>query len=100
MVEVGDGGFAGAGGLSFSGVLRFNSSLLYPAGSTPTGSVVDGERLIGVSGELPAGFTSGEVGSYEFVATLGNAETTALKLTDVNLSSGSGEVEVEPGSSD
>jgi len=94
--EVSDGGLAGSGGATFTGVLRFNSSLLYPVGATPKGSVVDGERLIGISGELPDGFTSGEVAKYEFVATLGNAEATALKLTDVSLGNG-GEVEVESG---
>ena len=83
---VSGGGLAGSGSTSFSGVLRFNNSLLFPAGSTPVGSVADGERLVPVTGEIPAEFSSGEVASYEFTATLGNAEATSLKLTDLQLS--------------
>lgn len=83
---VSGGGLAGSEATSFSGVLRFNSSLLFPVGSTPMGSVVDGERFVPIDGEIGPEFSEGEVASYEFTATLGNAEVTALKLTDLRFS--------------
>ena len=67
-----------AGATSIAATLRFNASLLYPVGTTPVGSIIDGERVIAF--ELPMPATGDILGTLRFVALLGNDSTTALVL--------------------
>jgi hypothetical protein len=68
------------GATGFYTELLFNSTLLAPVGSTPTGSIVNGERLI-VLEHLPiTPDARGSLIRLRFVALLGNAESTPLRL--------------------
>jgi hypothetical protein len=66
--------------------LRFNRSLLLPTGATPTGIVDGSDRVITFNGTLPSGTTTGgDLTHLEFIALLGNAESTPLRLTSFEL---------------
>jgi hypothetical protein len=67
-----------AGVTRFEARIRFNESMLVPFGATPVGDVVNGERIISVSG----GFDSSAriLAELQFFATLGTALETPLVL--------------------
>lgn len=58
--------------------IRFNESMLVPAGSTPPGDVIGDERVIALSGIYPS--TTDVLAELRFVATLGNAYETPLVI--------------------
>ncbi len=71
---------AETGATGFYTELLFNKTLLAPVGSTPSGSVVNGERLI-VFENLPLTVDGqGALIRLSFIALLGNAESTPLRL--------------------
>jgi hypothetical protein len=70
----------GAGAASFSATLRFNATLLMPAGATPMGTLKDGERIIPITGLRTAGSSGGALARLEFVAMLGNADSTPIAI--------------------
>ncbi len=67
-----------AGVSRFDATISFNESMLVPVGSTPPGDVVDGKRIIPVSGS----FTDATqvLAELQFVATLGTAYETPLVI--------------------
>ena len=67
-----------AGVVSFSATIRFNASMLSPTGTTPTGRLNGGERIIDLAAPYLDGSTV--LSDLHFVATLGNAVTTPLIL--------------------
>ncbi|MDT8323303.1 MAG: choice-of-anchor L domain-containing protein [Bacteroidota bacterium] len=68
-----------AGVKTFSAELRFNASLLVPAGSTPAGRIENGERVIDLNGRYDDGGML--LRRLSFVATLGNAPSTPLTIS-------------------
>lgn len=68
--------------------LRFNATLLAPAGSTPAGMVTNGDRLIAVSAPLTVPGSEGVLTTLQFIAMLGNAEGTPLRLENSRAASG------------
>jgi hypothetical protein len=73
-------GLDGAGAESFSATIRFDGSLLVPAGATPVGSMKDGQRIIAVSGARPRGMDSGVLMRLEFIAALGDTDATPIAI--------------------
>jgi hypothetical protein len=62
----------------FEARIRFNESMLVPVGNTPQGEILDGERVIAVSGAFDS--TAQALAELAFVATLGNATETPLVI--------------------
>ncbi|MEP7217518.1 MAG: hypothetical protein ABI876_01310 [Bacteroidota bacterium] len=65
---------------SFIGRLRFNRTMLMPAGATPRGVIDGDDRVIEISGNLPPGIVSTDLLLLDFIATLGDARFTRLRL--------------------
>jgi len=63
---------------SFEAEVAFNGSLLVPTGSTPQGRLENGFRIIPVEGEYDS--TRQFLSRMQFLATLGNAESTPLLI--------------------
>jgi hypothetical protein len=66
--------------LEFTARVRFRASLLSPMGATPGGTIDGLDRVLDLSGRLPAGVTSGPLADLEMVALLGDTEVIPLKL--------------------
>ncbi|MGB5075072.1 MAG: choice-of-anchor L domain-containing protein [Bacteroidota bacterium] len=62
----------------FEARIRFNESMLLPVGATPVGDVINGERIITVTGAYDS--TASVLAELRFVATLGNATETPLVI--------------------
>jgi hypothetical protein len=62
--------------------LRYRASMLIPSGAD-RGTIDGADRVITMSGALPAGITSGELARIGFIAALGDSEKIALQLTKV-----------------
>jgi hypothetical protein len=67
-----------AGVTRFDARIRFNQSMLVPIGATPQGDLVDGDRIIPVSGNFTS--TSTVLAELQFIATLGTAYETPLVI--------------------
>ncbi|MCZ7554990.1 MAG: choice-of-anchor L domain-containing protein [Bacteroidia bacterium] len=65
-----------AGVTTFTATIRFNSSMLSPLNGDPGGRVVNGERILDISGSLVEG--NPVLSELRLVATLGNASSTPL----------------------
>ncbi|MCB2203933.1 T9SS type A sorting domain-containing protein [bacterium] len=63
----------------YTAELRYNASLLLPTGSTPMGRIEGNERVIDLTGTF--GGSTGVLRHLEFIATLGNAESTPLTIS-------------------
>lgn len=63
---------------SFDAEVEFNGSLLVPTGNTPQGRLENGQRIIPVSGQYDS--TLEILSRMQFVAALGNAESTPLRI--------------------
>ena len=69
------------GARAFTTELRFRASLLVPIGGTPEGSIDGEERVIPLD-DLPLqADADGVLARYDFMAVLGDAETTPLTLS-------------------
>ncbi|MBL0177156.1 MAG: hypothetical protein IPP94_18235 [Ignavibacteria bacterium] len=64
----------------FTAELRFNRSLLFPSGNTPTGSIQGQERVIPFVGSYADNQTP--LSEMTFTALLGDSDRTALRLTN------------------
>jgi hypothetical protein len=79
---------ANSGATGFRAELRLNASLLAPTGTTPHGSIQDGERTI-VLENIPLQADSRQVlTTLEFIAMLGDAESTTLELHNLSATGG------------
>ena len=67
-----------AGVTRFETRIRFNESMLVPVEGTPAGDIVDGERVITLSGAYPAG--TDVLAELRFLATLGDAAESPLVI--------------------
>lgn len=81
----------------FTATIRFNRTLLHPIGNTPVGRVDGIDRIITVKGSPKAATTGGILAELEFVATLGNAVSTPLRLESLTWDRGSVTTTVEDG---
>ncbi len=62
----------------FEARIRFNESMLVPVGNTPEGEILNGERVIPLSGTFDS--TAQALAELTFVATLGTATETPLVI--------------------
>ncbi|MBE0643658.1 MAG: choice-of-anchor L domain-containing protein [Bacteroidetes bacterium] len=67
-----------AGVKRYEARIRFNESMLVPIGNTPFGDVIDGERIISVTGNFES--AAEVLAELQFVATLGTASETPLVI--------------------
>jgi hypothetical protein len=74
---------AGSGVRDYEARVRYRASALAPAGTTPMGAIDGSDRVLSVSGSLPAGMVSGELARMEFIAALGDSQTIAMRLEKV-----------------
>ncbi|MCC7437556.1 MAG: hypothetical protein IT211_03575 [Armatimonadetes bacterium] len=81
----------------FTATIRFNRTLLHPVGSTPVGTVNGMDRIITVKGSSKGATTGGALTELEFIATLGNATSTPLRLESLMWDRGSVATTVEDG---
>lgn len=81
----------------FTATIRFNRTLLHPVGSTPVGTVNGMDRIITVKGSSAGATTGGTLTELEFVATLGNATSTPLRLESLMWDRGSVATTMEDG---
>ncbi len=83
--------------VSFFTEIRFNASLLSPAGLTPKGVVSGGERIIQING-IPLGpDVDGILTRLQFIATLGDTEWTPLRFENTCTVGGDVAVTTESG---
>jgi len=88
---------ANSGATGFHAELSFNASLLAPVGETPQGSIQNNERII-VLDALPLEADSRQVLiTLDFMAMLGNAESTPLMLSQLSATGGNVHVSDIPG---
>ncbi|OGU40701.1 MAG: hypothetical protein A2X61_08695 [Ignavibacteria bacterium GWB2_35_12] len=61
----------------FDATISYNKSLLLPTGNTPLGTINGNDEIINISGTAQGKLLN----NFEFIAALGNAECTDIKLT-------------------
>lgn len=63
---------------NFTAIISFNKSLLVPTGATPHGTIDSSQRVIQFKGTRQGSNTT--LANLDFIATLGDAETTPVRL--------------------
>jgi hypothetical protein len=71
---------AASGVTGFEARVRYRASLLIPAGATPRGTLDGNDRVLTMTGDLPAGMTSGDLARLAFTAALGDDSISTLML--------------------
>jgi hypothetical protein len=74
---------AGSGASTYEAKIRYPGDLLVPSGSTPQGVMDGADRVVTVTGPLPAGMTTGSLARLEFIAALGETSGGVIKLESV-----------------
>lgn len=88
---------ASSGATRLRGELRFNRTLMYPRGATAAGFVDGNDRVVPIKIDLTTITPGAEIATIEFVATLGNAERTPVRLEKVEFLGGIVRSTVEQG---
>lgn len=91
-----DSNLANTSATSFTGQLRFNSTLLEPLSPLALGTLSGNDRIIDVALPLPPD-TNGVLTTLQFRAALGNDSLTPLILENVQTVGGNVVVTTEPG---
>jgi hypothetical protein len=86
-----------AGAFSWQARIRFNQKLLYPAGSTPVGTVEGGDRIISLDGVRENGFGVGPIAYLELTAALGDTLETPLVVEQFSWKDGKASVRTDNG---
>jgi len=85
------------GATGFNTELRYDASLLSPTGGTPNGIVTNGERRLPLDNIPVQADSRGVLATLHFVATLGTAEGTPLRLENTYASGGKVAMSESPG---
>lgn len=92
---VSSSGLQAAGATRLRGILRFDASVLAPAGGTPEGIVVGRERRVPVDAALAS--DRGIVAEYLFVATLGDRDSSLLVLDSLSFAGAAVDARLDTG---
>ncbi len=79
------------------GELRFNRTLMHPRGTTSSGTIEGNDRVVPIDIDLTTIGLEATIVDIEFVATLGNAERTPVRLENVEVTGGIARTTIEDG---